>query len=114
MVPLGRHPRLIYEIWVKSPSLCPDFCADPYRFRKDIETDKLDKLEQNPEKAKETKTTITTKSISAARNYPRTSQDVVMDGESANDVCNTLLGSQYTLTPTHNYSADCEDGLVRL
>jgi hypothetical protein len=91
MVALGRHPRLIYEIWIKRSSLRPDFWARSYRFRQDK------KLEQNPNK---TETTITTKSISAARNYPRTAQVDVMGGKSANDVSNTFWGSQYRLTPT--------------
>jgi hypothetical protein len=93
MVAIGRHPQVIYEIWVKLDCLRPDFWARSYRFRKDIETNLLEELEQNPNKAGKTETIITTKSISAARNYPRTAQVDVMGGKSANDVSNTFLGS---------------------
>ena len=92
-VVLGRHPRLIYEIWMKKAivkKLDPRFRPDPYEPQGDIQDDcyiELKKLQQAPEDMNQTTTIITNQNISAARNYPRSSQDVVME-HTANEVCN--------------------------
>jgi hypothetical protein len=89
---LGRHPRLIYEIWMNKTivdKLDKNFRPRAYKPEKVIPDDlykQLSDLRQAPENT--TKTTITNWKIKVARNYPRSSQDKVMGKLSANDVCN--------------------------
>ncbi|KIM40635.1 hypothetical protein M413DRAFT_28428 [Hebeloma cylindrosporum] len=90
MVALGRHPHLIYEIWVTGSILDPAFRARSYKFRKDAATKLPDNLKQNPQTAGTTNSTITAKNVSAARNYPRGSTQAEIMGQSANALANKV------------------------